>query len=185
MSEPFIGEIQMFGGNFAPRGWALCNGQLLPIASNVALFSILGTIYGGDGRTNFALPGLQGRLPVHAGNGPGLTDRRLGSRGGAETTTLSNVSQIPAHSHTHLVNPTLQAAPSGTAATTSNPGAASLASVQLYDGTDLPLDAVMQDGSEDHSAVASIGNSQSYTNMAPAQAVNFIIALIGVFPSRS
>jgi len=97
--EPFIGEIAMFGGNFAPRGWAYCNGQLLAISNNDALFSLLGTIYGGDGRTTFALPDLRGRVPMHWGNGPGLSDYRIGQKSGSETTTL-NVLQLPAHNHT-------------------------------------------------------------------------------------
>ncbi|MFY1113097.1 MAG: tail fiber protein, partial [Methanosarcinaceae archaeon] len=98
-SEPFIGEIRMFAGNFAPRGWAFCDGQLLPISQNTALFSILGTTYGGDGRTTFGLPDLRGRVPVHAGSGPGLSTVRLGDTGGAETVTLSQA-QMPSHNHT-------------------------------------------------------------------------------------
>jgi len=97
--EPFIAEIIMFGGNFAPRGWAFCDGQLLPIAQNQALFSILGTTYGGDGRTTFALPDLRGRTAIHPGTGPGLSNRRLGERGGAETNTLT-LPQLPTHTHT-------------------------------------------------------------------------------------
>lgn len=96
--EPYIGEISMFGGNFAPRGWAFCDGQLLPIAQNTALFSLLGTIYGGDGRTTFALPDLRGRVPVHSGNGPGLSDYRVGQRGGSERIILT-INQIPSHNH--------------------------------------------------------------------------------------
>lgn len=97
--EPFLAQISLFGSNFAPRGWALCDGQLLPISSNSALFSLLGTTYGGDGRTNFALPDLRGRVPIHAGDGPGLSSRRLGQRGGTETVIL-NTTQIPSHRHT-------------------------------------------------------------------------------------
>ena len=93
MSDPFIGEIRMFGGNFAPRGWAFCEGQLLSVNQNDALFSLLGTIYGGDGRTTFGLPDMRGRVPVHMGQGPGLSDRRLGSKGGEENVTLT-VNQI-------------------------------------------------------------------------------------------
>ena len=100
-SEPFIAEIKMFGGNFAPRGWAFCNGQLLAVSSNTALFSILGTTYGGDGRTTFALPNLRGRVAVHAGNGAGLTNRPLGEKSGTESTTLT-ISQMPSHTHTAL-----------------------------------------------------------------------------------
>jgi len=98
-AEPFIGEISMFGGNFAPRNWAFCDGQLLAISQNTALFSLLGTIYGGDGRTTFALPDLRGRVPIHSGNGPGLSNYRVGQKGGTETVTL-NVTQIPSHNHT-------------------------------------------------------------------------------------
>ena len=98
MSDPFVAEIKIFAGNFAPRGWAFCNGQLLPIAQNTALFSLIGTTYGGDGRTTTALPNMEDRAPMHPGNGPGLTNRRLGERGGVETVTLS-ASNMPAHAH--------------------------------------------------------------------------------------
>ena len=96
MSEPFIAEIRIFAGNFAPRSWAFCNGQLLPISQNTALFSLVGTTYGGDGRTTFGVPNLQGRAPMHAGNGPGLSSRRLGESGGVETVTLTET-QMPNH----------------------------------------------------------------------------------------
>ena len=98
MADPFIAEIRIFAGNFAPRGWAFCNGQLLPISQNTALFSLVGTTYGGDGRTTFGLPNLQGRVPMHPGNGPGLTARQLGESGGVETVTLAE-SQMPTHTH--------------------------------------------------------------------------------------
>ena len=98
MSEPFVGEIRMFAGNFAPQGWAFCDGQLLSVNQNDALFSLLGTIYGGDGRTTFGLPDLRGRLPMHAGTGPGLSPQRMGSMGGQENVTLT-VNEMPAHSH--------------------------------------------------------------------------------------
>ena len=98
MSEPVIAEIRIFAGNFAPRNWAFCNGQLLPIAQNTTLFSLIGTTYGGDGRTTTALPNLQGRAPMHPGRGPGLTTRRLGESGGSETTTLTEA-QMPSHTH--------------------------------------------------------------------------------------
>ncbi len=103
MSEPFVGEIRMFAGNFAPRGWAFCDGQLLAVSQNDALFSLLATVYGGDGRTTFGLPDLRGRIPIHAGTGPGLSPRRLGAKFGTEEETLT-VNQLPSHSHTLQVS---------------------------------------------------------------------------------
>lgn len=168
MSEPFIAEIRIFAGNFAPRGWAFCNGQLLPIAQNTALFALIGTIYGGDGRTTTGLPNLQGRAPMHPGNGPGLTQRRLGEKSGAETVTLG-LQNVPSHNHP------LQAAPN---ATSSSPG-----------GTVVPGTAQMYSTSGGTVAMAAAigqtGGNQSHANMQPFLAINFIIALVGVFPSRS
>ena len=167
MSEPFIAQIVMFAGNFAPRGWAFCDGQLLPIAQNQALFSLLGTTYGGDGRTTFGLPDLRGRLPMHPGSGPGLTNRRLGEKGGAETVTLTQA-QIPVHSHKQRA---------GKKADSADPGGRVCAATSgnSYSGT---ADSDMGDTS-------SIGGSQAHTNVQPFQCVNFIIALQGIFPSRS
>lgn len=171
MSEPFIGEIRMFGGNFAPRGWAYCDGQLLSIASNTALFSILGTTYGGDGRVTFALPDLRGRLPMHPGTGPGLSPRRLGDRAGVEAVTLT-AAQLPAHNHPLV----------GTSATptTAAPGGAQLptGSSRVY-ATGTP-DAVLA-----ASSIGSTGGSIPHENMPPFATVSFIIALQGIFPSRS
>ncbi|MCB9630425.1 MAG: phage tail protein [Sandaracinaceae bacterium] len=172
MSEPFVGEIRMFAGNFAPRGWAFCDGQLLAISQNDALFSLLGTIYGGDGRTTFGLPDMRGRLPMHAGTGPGLTPMRLGERGGVERVTLTEL-QIPSHRHAPVGSSDL--------AVEANPGGAVLAatsSVDLYssaapDTTLSPL------------ASAQVGGSQNHTNEMPFTCVNFIIALFGIYPSRS
>ena len=106
MSEPYVGEIRMFAGNFAPRGWAFCDGQLLAVSQNDALFSLLGTIYGGDGRTTFGLPDVRGRVPVHQGTGPGLSQRRLGSKGGSEDVTLTS-NQLASHSHDFNANTAL------------------------------------------------------------------------------
>ncbi len=182
MSEPFIGEIQMFGGNFAPRGYAFCDGTLLPIAQNTALFSILGTIYGGDGRVTFGLPDLRGRIPVHAGSGPGLSSRRLGEKFGAETVTLT-VNQIPSHTHAPTVE-TLKA--TATAPNTSDPTGATVAAVMTYSNLAADtLNADMQAGSVEHPAPGATGGGQSHSNMAPFQAINFIIALQGLFPSRN
>lgn len=171
MSEPFIGQIVMFAGNFAPRGWAFCDGQLLPIAQYSALFSILGTTYGGDGRTTFALPDLRGRLPMHAGHGPGLSDRRLGARGGAENVTLT-VSEIPSHNHT------LGASNSPAADTA--PGNNLLAENRRDAYVGGAPNTTMNGA-----AIGNAGGSQPHNNMPPFLAVYYIIALQGIFPSRS
>ncbi len=173
MSEPFLGEIIMFAGNFAPRGWALCDGQLLPISSYTALFSILGTTYGGDGRTTFALPDLRGRAPIHAGVGPGLSSRSLGSRSGSETNTL-DATQLPNHSHTFTNS--VDTAP-GTAAT---PGAGTMpaeASEDIYGEGEAVINTTV--------TTSAVGGSLPVNNMQPYLTVNYIIALQGVFPSRS
>jgi len=173
MSEPFVGEIKMFAGNFAPRNYALCDGQLLTIAQNQALFSLFGTIYGGDGRTTFALPDLRGRVPIHKGQGPGLSSRPLGQRAGAETVAPS-ASQLPAHTHP------LQA--TKTVGQQSSPAGAVLAqsSVDIYvaDPPDPSLSALSV------SAISNEGGSQApHNNVAPFLCINFIVALFGIFPS--
>lgn len=182
MAEPFLGQIIMFGGNFAPRGWALCDGTLLPIAQNTALFSILGTTYGGDGRTTFALPELRGRVAVHEGNGPGLTPRSLGQKSGSETNTLS-LSQLPSHTHaatsetrcvvgagnSNVASGNYWSKDFGSQSGTYNSGPA--------DGT-MAADAVS-------TTLGNTGNSSAINNMQPYQVVNFIIALQGLFPSRN
>ena len=174
MSEPYIGEIRMFGGNYAPRNWALCDGQLLAIAQNDALFALLGTIYGGDGRTTFALPDLRGRIPIHLGSGPGLTPRSIGSRGGSEDETL-NINQLPAHNHAFQASTdtAVSGYPAGQLVADTSP-----ASVYNNAGADTTV-------SMPANAVETIGGSQSHTNVMPFQCVNFIIALFGVFPSRA
>lgn len=172
MSEPFIAEIRIFAGNFAPRGWAFCNGQLLPISQNTALFSLIGTTYGGDGRTTTALPDLQGRAPMHPGRGPGLTAKRLGERGGTETVTLSEA-QMPNHTHTlrAAVNPGDTSTPQNTVTGTS-------IGDNVY-GTAANLVAMADQ------ALPSAGGSQAHNNMQPYLTMNFIIALVGLYPSRS
>ena len=164
MSEPFLGEIRMFGSNFAPRGWALCDGQLLAISSNTALFSLLGTTYGGDGRTTFGLPDLRGRFPMHVGNGPGLTPRPWGQKSGAESVTLT-VAEMPQHGH----------------AVTADPG-----------NTSSPVDNLPAESNDSIYATGTSGSvgpkaggNQPHNNMPPFQTVHFIIALQGIFPSRS
>ena len=171
MSEPFVGEIRMFAGNFAPRGWAFCDGQLLAVSQNDALFSLLGTIYGGDGRTTFGLPDMRGRIPVHAGSGPGLAPRRLGAKGGSENVTLT-VNQLPSHTHTGRG--------SGENGSDPNPNANFLASstvVQAY-ATETP------DTNFAAHAVTEVGGSRNHTNMMPYVCIHFIIALFGIYPSR-
>jgi microcystin-dependent protein len=172
MSDPFIGEIRMFAGNFAPRGWAFCNGQILPIAQNTALFSLLGTTYGGDGRTTFALPDLRDRIPVGFGEGPGLTPRTLGESGGAAAVTLA-ANQIPSHTHA------LRAA-SGTPSSGAPSGEVVLAPTtggKIYRDATSPV--AMSAGT-----IGPAGGSQPHNNLQPYLAVNYIIALQGIFPSR-
>ena len=171
MSEPFLGQICMFGGTFAPRGWALCDGQLLSINGNEALFSLLGTVYGGDGRTTFGLPDLRGRLPLHQGAGPGLTPRPIGSKVGIEEVTLG-ANQMPPHKHT----------PQGStdAALTNAPAGKVTADAELNIYSDgAPTDAMST------KAIGDAGGDQEHTNLMPFLVVNFIIALQGVFPSRN
>ena len=170
MSEPFVGEIRMFAGNFAPRGWAFCDGQLLAVSQNDALFSLLGTIYGGDGRTTFGLPDLRGRIPIHAGTGPGLSPRRLGSKGGAEEVTLT-VNQLPSHGHPFQGTN----APATSRDPIGNSPAEALFDAYVEDLSPAPLAA---------SAVSNVGGSRSHTNLMPFLCVHFIIALVGIYPSR-
>jgi microcystin-dependent protein len=177
MSEPFIAEIRIFAGNFAPRGWAFCDGQLLPIAQNTALFSLIGTTYGGDGRTTTALPNMQGRAPMHPGRGPGLTARRLGERGGTDAVTLTEAQMA---AHTHAANVSLSPGddddPQADAVLAAGPTAATL----LYAPSSTALDGAMAPG-----ALPNQGGGQAHTNLQPFLTLNFIIALVGLYPSRS
>ena len=171
MSEPFVGEIRMFAGNFAPRGWAFCDGQLLAVSQNDALFSLLGTIYGGDGRTTFGLPDLRGRVPIHAGSGPGLSPRRLGAKAGAENVTLTT-NQLP--SHTHPIRGSSDLADS------TDPAGrvpAQATAIDLYATTAPSINF-------NTAAVTNIGGSRSHSNLMPFLCINFIIALFGIYPSR-
>lgn len=172
MSEPFIGEIRMFGFNFAPRGWAMCNGQLLAIAQNTALFSLLGTTYGGNGQTTFALPELRGRVPMHWGQGPGLSPYSQGQMGGSETVTLVTT-QIPAHSHTVQC--------SSDDATSGDPFncVPSAFPQKIYAGAPTP-GRVMNP-----TMITGGGSNQPHANIQPYCVVNFCIALEGIFPSRN
>ncbi|MBV8857338.1 MAG: phage tail protein [Acidobacteria bacterium] len=168
MAQPYVGEIRMFAGNFAPAGWMFCEGQLLPISEYETLFNLIGTTYGGDGQSTFALPDLRGRIPIHQGNGFILAET-----GGAETITLT-VSQIPAHSHPMLAtsNQAATTAPSNT----SLPAITALSTITPY-GSDAPK------GTLSPQTVSSVGGSQPHTNFQPYLCVDFIISLFGIFPS--
>lgn len=172
MSEPFVGEIRMFAGNFAPSGWAMCDGQLLAISQNDALFSLFGTIYGGDGRTTFGLPDLRGRIPIHAGNGPGLSPRRLGATGGAESETLT-VAQLPAHTH---------AVRGADDTDVSTDPAGRVPGHPIKNAYRAPLGT--SPGPMHPAAVTNVGGSQPHTNLQPFLCVNYIVSLFGIYPSR-
>jgi microcystin-dependent protein len=167
VSNPFLASIILFAGNFAPRGWAFCDGQILPIAQNTALFSLLGTTYGGNGLTTFALPDLRSRVPNHAGQGPGLSDYDLGQVGGEEFVTLL-VSQLPSHTHS-------QPATNGEQ-TTNRPNTALPAAGGVYSNE--------SDGSALH-PTSPVGGSQPHNNIQPYLTLNYIIALEGIYPSRN
>ena len=180
-AEPFIGLIKIFAGNFAPRGWAFCDGQLLQISTNTALFSILGTIYGGDGRTTFGLPDLRDRAPMHAGSGPGLSPRVLGQKAGTDNVTLS-VATLPGHTHqlsAHAVAPdTDKDVPSATTSLGALPTGALIPN--LY-GADTGALVDMAAGA----LLATTGGGAAHANRQPFLGINFIIALVGFFPSRN
>lgn len=170
MAQPYVGELRIFAGNFAPAGWMFCEGQLLPISENMTLSNLIGTTYGGDGQSTFALPDLRGRVPIHQGNGFILAEN-----GGVETVTLT-VSQIPAHSHvmSGSTNSASTTSPSGSVTV----GRAALATITPY-GTDNPSTAMSPN------MVTPIGGSQPHQNLQPFVCLNFIISLFGIFPSRT
>jgi len=168
----------MFGGNFAPRGWAFCDGQLLAISSNSALFSILGTTYGGDGRTTFGLPDLRGRVALHPGTGPGLPGYNLGQRGGNFQTTLT-AANLAAHEHTGRI------VASGDAANTSDPTENALALAEAYSDQFDDKDPNLRTKAGTVEIGPSGGANQSFSIQPPYQGINFIIALVGIFPSRN
>lgn len=158
--QPYIGEIQIFAGNFAPLGWAFCNGQLLSIAEYSTLFTLIGTTYGGDGQTTFALPDLRGRIPIHMGQGPGLSNRTIGEMSGMESVTL-NINQMPAHSHLMAT---------GTVRGTGTQGAGLTSGTQLSTLTS--------------PTTTSVGGSQPHENMPPYLCISYIIALEGIYPAQ-
>ena len=174
MSDPFVAEIRMFGGNFAPTGWAQCNGQLLPISQNTALFSLLGTFYGGDGKTTFALPNLQGSSPLGQGQGAGLSDYALGQQGGSQSVTLLQT-EIP--SHTHNLRGNFNAGDVNDPAP--NRSLARSGTGFLYQSTTSSNLTAMSP-----QALSVFGGSQPHNNMQPYLTVTFIIAMQGVFPPR-
>ncbi|MGD0089795.1 MAG: tail fiber protein [Planctomycetota bacterium] len=174
MASPFVGEIKIFAGNFPPKGWAFCQGQILPIAQNTALFSLLGTSYGGNGTSNFALPDLQGRAAVHQGQGPGTSNYVIGEMVGAETVALTSA-QIPAHAHS--VN------------SLSTSGDSRTPAGNVWAGVSEPVTNLYTNASPNTAmnvnASGSAGGSLPHNNMQPYLASNFIIALQGIFPARS
>ena len=171
MGQPFIGEIRMFGGSFAPAGWAFCNGATMPISENDALFTLIGTTYGGDGQETFQLPDLQGRLPMHAGQGPGLSQNyQLGEKGGVESVTLTT-QQIPVHNHAWLVSNGISAQTNPTNNVVSQ---SSQAQIYIEDTASANMSAA---------AIGPVGGSQPHTNVQPFLCINYIISLFGIFPS--
>lgn len=173
MAEPFIGEIKMFAGNFPPRGYAFCDGQLISIAQNTALFSLLGTQYGGNGVTTFALPDLRGRVPLHQGQAPGLSSRSMGEQLGSESVSLTPA-QMPFHSHAQVASTNTSSPAYGPS---SAPGAAT-ATAAFYGNGSPQIDMAA-------AAVEATGGSQPHDNMAPYGTLSFVIALQGIFPSRN
>ena len=172
MSEPFIGQIKMFAGNYAPRGYALCDGAILNPSQNTPLFSLLGTIYGGNGRFNFALPDLRGRVPIHQGDGRGLTPRRIGNAGGAATVSLTT-DELSTHTH-----PFQASTVDGGSRTPANTVVSHTAEGNFYATTAPSVDM-------DSKAVEGTGGGQPHLNLMPYLAINFIIALTGTYPSRN
>jgi len=168
MAQPYVGEIRIFAGNFAPAGWMFCEGQLLPISENETLFNLIGTTYGGDGQSTFGLPDLRGRLPIHQGTGAGLPTYTLAETGGVEEVTLT-VQQLPLHNHT---------APLQQSGNRSTPKGSILASSPLRQYTASTGNTTLKPA-----MVAPVGGSQPHTNFMPYQCVDFIISLFGIYPS--
>lgn len=172
MAQPFIGEVKMFGGNFAILGYAFCNGQLMSIAQNDALFALIGTTYGGDGQTTFGLPDLRGRIPLHQGQGPGLTNRIIGESSGTETVTITT-QQMAGHNHTVIAN--------------SNGGSSPNPQNNIVAGATQgnPYNQTAVDSQMGNQGIGPTGGSQPHDNMQPYLCISFIIALEGIFPPRN
>ena len=173
MGQPFIGEIRMFGGNFAPAGWHFCDGTLMPISENDVLFNLIGTTYGGDGQDNFALPNLLGRIPIHAGQGPNITQNyQLGQLAGVESVTITTAT-LPIHSHAVFASTAIASNP--------NPDGNILATSQTIDSyvIDVAGPALAQN------TVQPVGGSQPHDNMMPYLCINFIISLYGIYPTQN
>jgi len=173
--DPFVAEIRIFPFNFAPKGWAFCDGQILPLSQNTALFSLLGTTYGGDGKSNFALPNMQGNAPMHPGQGPGLSLHDLGETGGSDTVSLLQ-SEIPAHSHAFRADLQDNADTNVVSAS---------ASFARSTGGSLYQDAASGNAFLSENALAPVGGDQPHNNMQPYLTLNFCIALQGVYPPRT
>ena len=173
MGEPFVGEIRMFGGSFAPAGWAMCAGQAMPISENDTLFNLIGTTYGGDGQETFNLPDLQGRVPMHSGQGPGLSQTyQIGEKAGVESVTLTT-NQIPIHSHAFVASGDLAPSPDPTGNLVAEP-----VTLNLYFGD-------VANANLNAQAVLPVGGSQPHENLQPYLCITFIISLFGVFPSQN
>lgn len=172
MATPYIGEVRLFAGNFAPAGWALCQGQLLPIADNDVLFTLIGTTYGGDGQNTFALPDLRGRVPVHQGTGAGLSTRQMGEMGGSETVTLT-LAQLPVHDHA-----VVGTSDPANAAVGPSGGVMAGTAVNAYGRSSPNVPMAPQ-------ALAPAGAGQAHNNMAPFLALSYIISLFGIYPSQA
>jgi len=185
MSTPFLGEIKMFGGNFAPVGFAMCDGQLVSIAQETALFSLLGTTYGGDGVNTFALPDLQGRLPLHQGQGPGLTNRIIGEKAGTNNVTLTS-NQMPQHIHQPVANnvdPTNDAPAANTMPCRPKQAVGGNSAVLYTDPTKTPVAGDLKPMLA--GIIGSTGNNLPHDNMMPYLVVTFIISMQGIFPSQN
>ena len=172
--DPFVAEIRIFPFNFAPKGWAFCDGQILPLSQNTALFSLLGTTYGGDGKSNFALPDMQGNAPMHPGQGPGLSLHDLGETGGSDTVSLLE-SEIPSHSHQLVGNPFQATLPTPSPTT----------DIAHPQGGNVMIDVLTGLVNMSDNTVAPAGGDQPHNNMQPYLTLNFCIALQGVYPPRT